>query len=130
MKAIVTKFDYTACLTATFPYTAALSKNRKEIHTRRFSAKKIKNPEHVQAKILIQRKFARLAMAHPFVPRKRVLVYINVYNVRRSCDAHNFTEGICDALEAALGVNDRYFDTYTCFDLCQESPRFVISVYQ
>lgn len=123
-------FPFTVSLSAEFPYVSQLSKNRKEIYTKRYTHKKIKNPVHEQMKRLIFLKFTALAKSVSFKPKTHVLVVIKVYTKTRSSDAHNFAEGACDSLEKALGINDRWFSVYTIPFIDKESPRIRIEVYQ
>lgn len=82
------------------------------------------------AKRFIALKFRSLIQYHNFEPRTPVLVVITVYSKTRSCDAHNYAEGVCDAIEAAIGVNDRWFQVYTIPKVDKKNPRIEIEVMQ
>jgi hypothetical protein len=123
-------FPYTASISIEIPYMAQLSKNRKEIYTKRYTSRKIKNPEHEKIKDLIAHKFFRLSANIQFKPKTPLFVQITVHSKGRSCDAHNFAEGICDALEDAIGVNDRYYTVCTVPKIDKDNPRIRIDVYQ
>lgn len=126
----IISFPYTKHIAAAFPYIAELSKNRKEIYTKKYTKRKIKNPVHEEMKRIIYLKFSTLRRGMDFAPKTPVLVIITVYSTRRSSDAHNFAEGVCDALEKALSVNDRYFHCYTIPMVDKERPRIEVEVYQ
>lgn len=126
------EFRHTISLASDFPYVPQLSKNQKEIYTKKFTKRKIKNPAHESIKNAITLRFQSLnAKTNNIISEKKpTLVVIKVYRKTRSSDAHNFAEGICDALEKALGINDRYFSVYSVPLIDKENPRIRIEVYQ
>ena len=124
------EFQYSFSISASFPYIAALSKNQKDIYTKKFTRKKIKNPDHEEIKRYIELKFRSLTSMHQFNPKGSVLVVITVFRKTNSSDAHNFAEGICDALEKAIGINDRQFHVYTIPMIDKERPRITVEIFQ
>lgn len=132
MQKLLLEFPYSIQLSASFPYVSALSKNQKEIYTKNYTRKKIKNPAHEKMKNVVYQTFSskRKKQGLEFDSTLPVFVLIAVHRKIDSSDAHNFAEGICDALEGAIGVNDRKFTVYSIPLINKKNPRIDVEVYQ
>ena len=60
----------------------------------------------------------------------RIQVTITAHRGNSLIDAQNLVDSVSDALELALGVNDRYFDVSAVGKMDKENPRIVIEVEQ
>jgi len=60
----------------------------------------------------------------------RLKITLTAYVANLSIDAQNLVDAVSDALEVALGVNDKHFDISTIRKVDREKPRIEIQVEQ
>lgn len=61
---------------------------------------------------------------------ERIQVVITAYRPRLSIDAQNLVDAVSDAIELAIGVNDREYDVSAIGKLDKVNPRIVIELSQ
>ena len=99
------------------------------IFSKKKKNKKIPNPIHEMHKETIQDYFD-FHTKHKKFKKEPAFLHITVFRPRNMGDAHNFIDGIADAVEKGIGLDDRYFHVYSKPAIDKENPRIVIEVYQ
>ncbi len=61
---------------------------------------------------------------------ERLQVTITAYRPTAQSDAQNFVDAVCDAIELAIGVNDREYDVSAIGRLDKADPRIQITISQ
>lgn len=115
----------------TTPEMPELSKNEKYFFNNKGSKKAIK-PDFKKAVDFIFYKINIITNNNKiqFKDKEKVMISFTHYRKGHTSDAHNFTEGVCDAIKGAIGVDDRYFKTIFDYEIDKENPRFEITITQ
>lgn len=61
---------------------------------------------------------------------ERLQITITAYRPTVSSDAQNFVDAVSDAIELAIGVNDREYDVSAKGKLDRDDPRIIITISQ
>ena len=107
-------------------FNSDLSKNKRYVG--RF--KKVLRKEHRDAREEVETACARaIADCEPLDPKTRILVSLTVYKPNNRMDAHNFIDDALDAIESAIGVNDRYYSTCCHWHIDKDNPRIEFELF-
>lgn len=119
--------DYQMELKIVIPEMPEISKNDKY-----FGRGKIIKPEFRSAveAIFYKVKITKNKNNVKFIDKKKVTIDFLHYRKKHNSDAHNFIEGICDAIKDAIEVDDRYYKVISDYEIDKENPRFEITITQ
>ena len=86
--------------------------------------------KQAKANLTLAIAFAKASNRAAFAPRLRILVDLRVYRPGSQSDACNYVKCVNDAISAAIGVNDRYFDGCYRGFIDKKNPRLEIVIKQ
>jgi hypothetical protein len=109
------------------PFNPNLSKNRRYVG--RYS--KVLSHTHKKAREEVELACKRaICDIKPLDKKQRLLVCVMVYKPSNACDAHNMLDDSLDAIEKAIGVNDRYYSSICHYEIDKLNPRLEFTLYK
>lgn len=123
--------DTVASLITTLPFNTGLSKNRAKTIRGRGVKKFIGLTDEYKAIKAECTEMIKNSIQGEFIDKQRVYIDVMVFKRDNRLDSHNLIEGLFDAIELAIGVNDRWFviERYD-WKIDKTFPRIELTVVQ
>ncbi len=115
----------------TLPIDPSLSKNRsKTVHYVGKKAIIRLSQEYKTAKTYYTQLMRNAFQNYPLRERVKLMVHIHMYKQDNRMDCINFVDGLCDALQDAIKINDRYYSLSIDWSIDKTYPRFEMEISQ
>ena|SRR3990167_6475935 len=111
-----------------YPFDSSLSKNRMH-RFNRFGRKYLACRPQMEA-LTLAIAFQKAKNRVQYAPGRKVMIGLMVYLPNHRSDSQNYLDVILDAVQKAIGVNDRWFCGSWDWEIDKKNPRFVVNIQQ
>ena len=113
-------------LKITYPFQSVLNKNQMW-KTNRFGRQYLACRSQMEA-LALAIAFQKAKNRVQYAPGRKIRVDLMVYLPNHRSDSQNYLDVILDAVQKAIGINDRWFCGSWDWEIDKKNPRFIIEI--